>query len=99
MENGTIVVFGFGFFGVILEKFLYNGEFLYNVHYLDAKTGKLLKCPDSRCDSKSRHCPICGRNLHLGEMVIIPKIDLDFYVKENFIHLSLAQRHNKVINQ
>lgn len=99
MKEGTIVIFGFGVWGVVLEKFLYGGRVLHNVHYIDHKTGGLLKCPDPRCDSKTRHCPICGRNLHESELTIPPENDLQVYVKEGMLSPVLVRKHNKAISK
>ena len=72
-------------------------ERLYNVRYIDNKTGKLMVCPDSRCGASktggtaNQGCPICRRNLWSDELSVLNARDLKYYVNEGMIDKSLLK--------
>ena len=69
-------------YGLVKESFVHGERMLFNIHYIDSMTGKLMKCPDSRCDG-GRTCPIHGQNCTESQLVPFTQADIEYLVKRH----------------
>jgi hypothetical protein len=77
-------------YGLVKESFVHGERRLFNVHYIDSMTGKLMKCPDSRCDG-GRTCPIHGQNCTEAQLVQFTQADIGCFVQEGMIDPELLR--------
>jgi len=78
-------------YGVVRETFELGRRLLFHVHYIDSQTGKLMVCPDSRCNSNNHTCPIHGSNETEDRLTKFTDRDIQFYVNEGMIDPELAE--------
>lgn len=62
------------------------------LHYVCAKTGELLVCPDVERCKHAHTCPIHGRNVDVNELEPWGEIDINYYAATGFLSETLQRK-------
>lgn len=91
IEVGMIVMVERGDrYGVVKESFDHCGQTLYHVHYIDPNTGKLIRCPDPRCQGEHT-CTIHGTNSTEDQIGPFSSAEIEWLVQEGFLDRELLR--------
>ena len=91
IEVGMIVMVENGDrYGVVKESFDHGGQKLFHVHYIDPDTGKLIHCPDPRCQGEHT-CPIHGTNCTEDQIGPFTPAEIESFVQDGLIDRELLR--------